>query len=82
MEGMLKDSTFKQIVSGVLIIVIAGWITYVTLKGQTLDAVIAGINTRVSVLEVVASTIKDDITEIKLLVKELRNDQIRRARRE
>ena len=82
MNGILKDSTFKQIACGNLTIVIAGWITYVTLKGQTLDAVIAGINTRVSVLEVVASTIKDDITEIKLLVKELRNDQIRRARRE
>jgi hypothetical protein len=69
---------FKQIVCGILIVLVAGWITYVSAKGVSLDAVVAGINTRVTVLETVASTIKDDITEIKVLMKEIRHDQMRR----
>ncbi len=73
---------FKQIVCGILIVLIAGWITYVSAKGATLDALIAGINTRVTVLETVASTIKDDIVEIKTLIKEVREDQRRREFKE
>lgn len=68
---------FKQIVCGVVIILIAGWIGYVSLKGTTLDAMVSGINTRVTVLETVTSAIKDDITEIKILIKEVRADQQR-----
>ncbi len=68
-------SLTKQVVCGVVIILIAGWITYVSVKGTSLDAMIAGINTRVSVLETVAFTIKEDIVEIKVLMKEIKDGQ-------
>lgn len=72
---------FKQIICGILVVLIAGWITYVSAKGISLDAMVAGINTRVTVLETVASTIKDDILEIKVLIKEIRRDQMKREDR-
>ncbi len=75
MNGM-----YKQIVVGVVTLLIAGWIAYTSTKGYTLDAMVAGINTRVTVLETVASTIKDDILEIKVMMKEVRDDQRRRNR--
>ncbi len=76
---MVKPATdlFKQVVCGVVVILIAGWIGYVSLKGTTLDAMVAGINTRVTVLESVTSAIKDDILEIKMLIREVREDQKR-----
>jgi hypothetical protein len=77
-----NNKTLKQIVCGVLIVLIAGWITYVSAKGVTIDAMVAGINTRVTVLESVTSTIKDDIIEIKMLIKEVREDQKRREFKE
>jgi hypothetical protein len=70
-----NSKMFKQVVCGVLIILIAGWVTYVSVKGVSIDALVAGINTRVTVLETVASTIKDDVVEIKMLIKEVRDDQ-------
>ena len=73
-----NSSMFKNITVGVVTILIAGWVTYVSVKGVNLDAMVAGINTRVSVLETVASTIKEDIMEIKALLYEVRNDQKRR----
>lgn len=75
MNGM-----YKQIIVGVVTLLIAGWIAYTSTKGYTLDAMVAGINTRVAVLETVASTIKDDILEIKNMMKEVRDDQRRRNR--
>lgn len=75
-----SNGTFKQIVCGITIILIAGWIAYVSIKGITIDAMVAGINTRVTVLETVASTIKDDVLEIKMLMKEVRADQQRREK--
>lgn len=77
-----QNGLLKQVACGILILLISGWIGYVSLKGITLDTMVAGINTRVTVLETVASTIKDDIMEIKLLIKEVRADQQRRERRE
>jgi len=79
-KAMVNEDSklFKQIICGILVILIAGWITYVSAKGVSLDALVAGINTRVTVLETVASTIKDDIIEIKVLMKEIRYEQMRR----
>ena len=76
-----NGTMFKQIVCGVVIVLIAGWIGYVSLKGSTLDAVASGLNTRVSVLESVTTAIKCDISEIKGMVKEVRDDQMRRERK-
>jgi hypothetical protein len=77
-ETATNSSLFKQVVCGILIILIAGWITYVSAKGVSLDTMVSGINTRVTVLETVASTIKEDIMEIKVLIKEVREEQRRR----
>ena len=63
-----------------LLVLVGGWITYVSFKGISIDAMISGISTRVAVLETVASTIKEDIAEIKVLMKEIREDQ-KKARR-
>ena len=67
----------RQIIAGIIIVVVGSWAVYISAKGINLDAMIAGINTRVSVLETVASTIKEDIIEIKTLIKEIREDQKR-----
>ena len=75
MNGM-----YKQVIVGVVTLLIAGWIAYTSTKGYTIDSMVAGINTRVAVLETVASTIKDDILEIKNMMKEVRDDQRRRNR--
>ena len=77
-----KPDMFRQIVGGVVIILIASWICYVSLKGITLDATAAGLSTKVAVLESVTLTIKEDITEIKTLIKEVRTDQKRRELKE
>lgn len=82
MADETNGKMFKQIICGVMIVLVAGWITYVSMKGISLDAMVAGLHTRVTVLELVATTIKDDITEIKLLMKEVRSDQMRRERKE
>ena len=75
MPSEKNSPMFKQIVAGIVVILVAGWITYVSIKGTSLDAMMAGINTRVSVMETVASTIKDDIVEIKVMMKEIRDGQ-------
>ena len=75
MAGESNNRLFKQIAVGVIIILIAGWVTYVSAKGISMDAIAAGIQTRVAVLENVALTIKEDIAEIKATMKEIRNDQ-------
>ena len=72
-----EKSMVKQIIAGIIIVLVGGWITYVTFKGVSLDAMISGINARVAVLESVTSTIKDDIMEIKGMLKEIRDDQKR-----
>ena len=78
---MDETNGFKKIACGVMIVLIAGWVTYVSVKGVSLDAVVAGINTRVSVLEQVASTIKEDIVEMKVMLRDIRGDQIRREKK-
>ena len=70
-----NGSMFKQIVCGVVIVLVAGWIGYISLKGTTLDAIAAGLNTRVTVLETITSTIKEDISDIKTMIKEVRDDR-------
>ena len=82
MTDGLNSGTLRHIVSGIIIILIAGWIGYISVKGITIDAMVAGINTRVSVLETVASTIKDDIVEIKGLMRDVRENQLRLERKE
>ena len=78
MAGESNNRLFKQIAVGVIIILIAGWVTYVSAKGVNMDAIVAGIQTRVAVLENVALTIKEDIAEIKVTMKEIREDQKKR----
>jgi hypothetical protein len=68
----------KQILCGIFVVLIAGWVTYVSAKGISIDTMVAGINTRVTVLETVALNIKEDIIEIKMLMREVRQDQKRR----
>ena len=81
MPPKIEDrNIFKQVVCGILIVLIAGWITYVSAKGVTLDAMVAGMNTRVTVLETVASTIKDDIIEVKIMLRDIRNEQMRKEK--
>jgi len=72
-----ESNMIRQIIAGIIIVVVGSWAVYISAKGINLDAMIAGINTRVSVLETVASTIKEDIIEIKTLIKEIREDQKR-----
>ncbi len=74
-----NGSMFKQIIVGIVVVLVAGWITYVSVKGTTLDAMIAGVKIEVAVLKEVTSTIKDDINEMKVIVKEIRDGQ-RRSR--
>lgn len=76
------NGTFKQIMGGILIILVAGWIGYISIRGITLQEVVAGIHTRVSVLEAVAKTIKEDMIEIKTLIRQVRDDQLRREKKE
>ena len=73
---------FKQVICGTLIVLVTGWITYVSAKGIGLDTLISGINTRVTVLETVAATIKNDILEMKGMLRDIRNDQMRKQRRD
>ena len=73
---------FNKILVGIVVILVCSWVTYVSIKGVSLDTQVAGVNTRVSVLEVIASTIKEDVRDIKILITEVRNDQKRADRRD
>jgi len=73
---------FNKIVIGIVVVLVCSWVTYVSVKGVSLDTQVAGVNTRVSVLEVIASTIKEDVRDIKILITEVRNDQKRADRRD
>ena len=73
---------FNRIVVGIVVVLICSWVTYVSVKGVSLDTQVAGVNTRVSVLEVIASTIREDVRDIKILITEVRNDQKRAERRD
>ena len=73
---------FNKIVIGIVVVLVCSWVTYVSVKGVSLDTQVAGVNTRVSVLEVIASTIREDVRDIKILITEVRNDQKRAERRD
>jgi hypothetical protein len=66
---------FKRAVGSVLIIVIAGWLGWVSVCAIAYDK-------RISVVESVVTYIKEDISEMKALVKDIRSDQVRRERKE
>lgn len=72
-----KNGVYRQIFVGIVIVLTTGWITYISFRGLDLAAVVSGIHTRVAVLETVASTLKEDIGEIKILIREVREDQKR-----
>ena len=80
---MLNENSpmFNKILVGIVVILVCSWVTYVSIKGVSLDTQVAGVNTRVSVLEVIASTIREDVRDIKILITEVRNDQKRAERR-
>ncbi len=72
------NGTFKwimSIISGVAIIVLAGWLI-------TTSAEVKATSTSVAVLQAQYSQIKCDLTEVKDLVKEIRSDQVRMDLRE
>jgi hypothetical protein len=68
-------SNFKRIGGTILVLIITGWLGWVSVCSIAYEK-------RISVVESVVSFIKEDIVEVKLLVKEIRNDQLRRERRE
>lgn len=63
------------IIAGVLIVVVAGWLL-------TTSAKLEANCTDVAVLKSQFAQVKDDISEVKGLVTEIRRDQIRRELRE
>jgi hypothetical protein len=64
--------SFKRIVASIVVILIAGWIGWVSVCSIASDR-------RLSVVESAITYISADITEMKGLVKDIRNDQIRRS---
>jgi hypothetical protein len=73
-----KDDERGQVMKfivGVLMVCITGWIGWVSICAVAYDK-------RISVTESVITYIQSDIKEVKELVKDIRNDQVRRERRE
>ena len=73
-----KEDTSKSIMKfmvAVLLFVVTGWLGWVSICAVSYDK-------RISVVESVVTYIQADIKEVKDLVKEIRNDQLRRERRE
>ena len=64
-----------SIVSGIVIIIIAGWL-------MTTSAEVKTTSTNVAVLQSQYTQIKCDMAEIKDLVKDIRLDQLRRERKD
>jgi hypothetical protein len=69
-----KGQAMKFVI-GVLTVFITGWIGWVSLCAVAYDK-------RISVTESVIVYIQSDIKEVKELVKDIRNDQMRQERRE
>jgi hypothetical protein len=69
-----RSQAMKFIV-GILTVFITGWIGWVSLCAVAYDK-------RISVTESVVQYIQSDIKEVKELVRDIRNDQVRRERRE
>ena len=63
------------ILGGVFVVLITGWLL-------TTSAEVKSTSTNVAVLQTQFAQVKCDMQEIKDLVKEIRNDQVRRERRE
>ena len=66
---------FKRVLFSIMIILVAGWITWVSFSAS-------GNKERISVVEASISYVRSDISEMKALVKEIRQDQVRRERGE
>jgi hypothetical protein len=69
------DTNFKRVTCSVVIAVLIGWLGWVSLGAIAADK-------RITVVESVVTFIQADITEMKGLVREIRQDQLRRERRE
>ena len=63
------------ILGGVFVVLITGWLL-------TTSAEVKATSTHVAVLQTQFAHVTCDVQEIKDLVKEIRNDQVRRERRE
>jgi hypothetical protein len=63
----------KWVVGSISVVLIAGWLCWISIGAIAADK-------RISVTESVVSYIQTDIKEVKELVKEIRQDQVRRER--
>ena len=73
-----KEDVSKNIIRfavAVLLFAVTGWIGWISIGAVSYDK-------RISVVESVVTYIQADIKEVKELVKEIRNDQLRRERKE
>ncbi len=70
---------FKAIITGLVITLVSAWVVYVSVKGVTIDAIVAGINTRVTVIETATTlqfnTIAEWRKEIKTSLDEIATEQ-------
>lgn len=69
------DKFNKQVLCGVAVVIIAAWLSYISVCTVNYDR-------RIGILESVIVYLKDDLHELKGLIKEIRNDQIRRQQTE
>lgn len=69
------DKTNKQILSGIVIIVVAAWLSWISICAVSYDK-------RIGIVEAAIIYVKDDLHELKALIKEVRNDQIRRQQKD
>jgi hypothetical protein len=67
--------SFKRAVCSIVAAVLIGWLGWVSFGAISVDK-------RVTVVESTVAYIREDITEMKVLVKEIRQDQLRRERRD
>ncbi len=76
---------FKAIITGLVITLVSAWVVYVSVKSVTIDAIVAGINTRVTVIETANTlqfnTIADWRKEIKASLDEIATEQKNTNRR-
>lgn len=67
--------SFKRVLFSILIIVVAGWIMWVSFSA-------AANKEEIAVLKASFSYVRSDLVEMKTLIKDIRQDQLRRERRE
>jgi hypothetical protein len=68
-------NSFKRVLSGVIIVLITGWLGWVSICAVAADR-------RIAVVESTMTFIQGDIKEVKDLVREIRQDQVRREQKE